>query len=435
MIHKIKLDKLNCWRGTLLLLLVSMLCATQALAQRSTYGPIQQGETLWSIAESVRPDRTVSVQQTMLALHWLNPNQFIGGNMHRLKKSAILVIPRKDEIMRISKYGAVDEMERDSREISKLRAAEEQKVPPQTPPVVETDTAIEDNPPVIESRSVEKPPAPSVEHDKPPADAAEDIAHQSTPPPHDRPILTRDQTINIAPDTHAGIAGLDKLQADKYLALLSQGWDYIVEVGKYAITSLFDFLSAGMSALLGEDATDGVLEFNKQTLEHVNTHSVWVVGGIVLLVVLLAIGIYYFRQREVLEDGDFIIDDDYYRGDTHEVYDVAPTPEPQEESNESREGVYPTISDDPAPAQPHSPTWTGDVVPESWQEPAETTEEVPQTEYMENDQDMVGMQLDLAKAYIDMEHYQKAREVLNQVLTEGTDSERHKAHAMLKLIE
>ena len=42
-----------------------------------TLGPTGPSDTLWNIAESVRPDSSVSMQQVMLALQDLNPDAFI----------------------------------------------------------------------------------------------------------------------------------------------------------------------------------------------------------------------------------------------------------------------------------------------------------------------------------------------------------------------
>ena len=62
-----------------------------------TYGPVASGETLWSIATYARPDESVSMNQMMLALLYANPDAFIGQNINRLKKGAILRIPSREE--------------------------------------------------------------------------------------------------------------------------------------------------------------------------------------------------------------------------------------------------------------------------------------------------------------------------------------------------
>ena len=43
-----------------------------------TLGPVQASDTLWEIAQSVRPDSSVSMQQVMLAIQDLNPDEIDG---------------------------------------------------------------------------------------------------------------------------------------------------------------------------------------------------------------------------------------------------------------------------------------------------------------------------------------------------------------------
>ncbi len=62
-----------------------------------SYGPVASGDTLWTIANNVRPDASVSVNQMMLALLRANPEAFIDNNINRLKKGAVLRIPGREE--------------------------------------------------------------------------------------------------------------------------------------------------------------------------------------------------------------------------------------------------------------------------------------------------------------------------------------------------
>lgn len=63
-----------------------------------TFGPTGPSDTLWTIAQRVRPDSSVSMQQVMLALQDLNPDAFIGGNINRLKRGEVLRVPTRDQI-------------------------------------------------------------------------------------------------------------------------------------------------------------------------------------------------------------------------------------------------------------------------------------------------------------------------------------------------
>lgn len=68
---------------------------------------VRRGDTLWEIAESVRPDQSVSVHQTMIALQEANPDAFIGGNINRLRNGRVLRVPTAGEITDIAHVQAV----------------------------------------------------------------------------------------------------------------------------------------------------------------------------------------------------------------------------------------------------------------------------------------------------------------------------------------
>tara|TARA_Y100001935_G_C17306170_1_gene512452 strand:- start:1686 stop:3455 length:1770 start_codon:yes stop_codon:yes gene_type:complete len=84
----------------------------QGLSNKSTnsselnsYGPAGENETIWSIANSLRPEG-VSIEQMLFAIKKVNPNAFVDGNLNYLKKNSILVIPDTIEILKISKEAA-----------------------------------------------------------------------------------------------------------------------------------------------------------------------------------------------------------------------------------------------------------------------------------------------------------------------------------------
>ncbi len=57
-----------------------------------------RNDTLWEIAARARPNSSVSVQQTMLAIQDLNPDAFLGGNINRLKSGQVLRLPDAEQI-------------------------------------------------------------------------------------------------------------------------------------------------------------------------------------------------------------------------------------------------------------------------------------------------------------------------------------------------
>lgn len=74
------------------------------------YGPVQANDTLWEIASRVRPSRSVSVQQTMLAIQRLNPDAFINGNINLLKRGQVLRVPDQSEVESLDQRSAISEV-------------------------------------------------------------------------------------------------------------------------------------------------------------------------------------------------------------------------------------------------------------------------------------------------------------------------------------
>ncbi len=90
-------------------------------ASASTY-QVQKNDTLWEVAIQVRPDRSISPQQAMLALQDLNPDSFIGGNINRLKNNEELRIPDRDQMAARSRSEAIAEVANQNQEFAERRA-------------------------------------------------------------------------------------------------------------------------------------------------------------------------------------------------------------------------------------------------------------------------------------------------------------------------
>ena len=73
------------------------------------YGPTKRNDTLWRIAEQVRPDSGVSIEQTMLGLLRANPQAFYGNNINNLKAGYILRIPSREEMTSVGRAEALRE--------------------------------------------------------------------------------------------------------------------------------------------------------------------------------------------------------------------------------------------------------------------------------------------------------------------------------------
>lgn len=72
------------------------------------YGPVAPGQTLWSIASSVRPDTSISVNQMMVALLRANPEAFAQDNVNRLRQGSVLRVPGQEEATRLSAAQAAE---------------------------------------------------------------------------------------------------------------------------------------------------------------------------------------------------------------------------------------------------------------------------------------------------------------------------------------
>jgi len=77
---------------------------------------VKKNDTLWGIAKENRPDRSVTVRQTMVAIQQHNPQAFINNNINLLKSGQVLRIPEADEIRRVSSRDAYAETVRQTHE-------------------------------------------------------------------------------------------------------------------------------------------------------------------------------------------------------------------------------------------------------------------------------------------------------------------------------
>ncbi|WP_149193738.1 type IV pilus assembly protein FimV [Luteimonas suaedae] len=84
--------------------------AATAMSVPGEYGPVQAGDTLSQIVQRIAPDDDVSLNQMMLALLRANPEAFIAGNVNLVRQGAVLRIPPRDELTRVSAAEATAEV-------------------------------------------------------------------------------------------------------------------------------------------------------------------------------------------------------------------------------------------------------------------------------------------------------------------------------------
>ncbi len=90
---------------------------TQREAQSGTYGPIVSSDTLWQIAQSYRPNNSLSIYQVMQAIYELNPDAFEQQNLNLLKDGSILKMPSEIDISRVNSRQAQEKSELDSQKL------------------------------------------------------------------------------------------------------------------------------------------------------------------------------------------------------------------------------------------------------------------------------------------------------------------------------
>lgn len=64
-------------------------------------GPLSPSDTLWRVAERIKPAGNVSLYQVMYALYLKNPDAFLEDNLNHLKPGAILTLPSQQEIQQV----------------------------------------------------------------------------------------------------------------------------------------------------------------------------------------------------------------------------------------------------------------------------------------------------------------------------------------------
>ncbi len=121
--------------------------------RRTAYGPVEEGDTLWRIAAEHRPDDSVTIAQTMLAIKELNPHAFADDNVNDLLSGWWLRLPDREQVEAISASEAQstyeDHLARWVPPAERRAVAEE--LDPEVP-IPDLDEPAEDAPSVDEAR-------------------------------------------------------------------------------------------------------------------------------------------------------------------------------------------------------------------------------------------------------------------------------------------
>nr|WP_305906658.1 FimV/HubP family polar landmark protein [Methylomarinum sp. Ch1-1]MDP4519351.1 FimV/HubP family polar landmark protein [Methylomarinum sp. Ch1-1] len=71
-----------------------------------SYGPTTPRDTLWSIAENVKPSADIATEQMVMAIYQANPRAFYQDNVNALMSGSTLEIPDREAVIKLSKRQA-----------------------------------------------------------------------------------------------------------------------------------------------------------------------------------------------------------------------------------------------------------------------------------------------------------------------------------------
>src|SRR5690606_4383031 len=108
------------------------------------FGPTGPSDTLWTIAQQMRPDNSVSMQQVMLAIQEQNPDAFIGGNINRRKRGQVLRAPTLDRIRSRSQAEAARVVARQNQEFQAPRTVDATRTAETAAPASQPQSAVGD---------------------------------------------------------------------------------------------------------------------------------------------------------------------------------------------------------------------------------------------------------------------------------------------------
>lgn len=116
--------------------------STDAPPMPQTIGPLSPSDTLWRVAERIRPDANISLYQVMYALYLKNPDAFLEGNLNHLRPGAVLILPSAEEMRQVDLALARAKSEQDD----KLWEARQKAARAAAKPVKQSaQSAVEDN--------------------------------------------------------------------------------------------------------------------------------------------------------------------------------------------------------------------------------------------------------------------------------------------------
>lgn len=95
-----------------------------------SYGPVKASDTLWGIAQNMRPADDLTPQQVMLAIQDVNPDAFLSNNINLLREGSILRVPSEETIRARTAREAVQQVSGQNRRFRQQGAPSEPALDP-----------------------------------------------------------------------------------------------------------------------------------------------------------------------------------------------------------------------------------------------------------------------------------------------------------------
>ena len=117
---------------------------------------VRRGDTLWSVAQRVRPDSALSMSQTMLAIVDMNPSAFRDGSVHQMLSGVELQLPERDQIESIDRQFAEQTIQQQNRAFNQRLNVPVDVVADANPITLDTPAAAPDSQPASETDANEQ---------------------------------------------------------------------------------------------------------------------------------------------------------------------------------------------------------------------------------------------------------------------------------------
>ncbi|MBT8061562.1 MAG: tetratricopeptide repeat protein [Xanthomonadales bacterium] len=385
------------------------------------YGPVQRGDTLWSIASRHVRGSEFSINQAMLAIQRLNPDAFGGNNINSLKTGVVLRMPADSEIGRMTQRQAMLEAMRQERNYASIRAG----IPVEDVPPVLADLAPET---AVEASDPATPDLAAGESDEsrlelvPPSEGLGQSAGGLGADSATGAISSEELSETLA-RTEEELANAQ--QENEYLAQrIRELESQLAETGGTVESSdMAELESSLREDRLSGDEQPEVLVRQPQKDPWYQGKLGWLIGGLLLLVAVVV-----WLLRRIGADSDAAVPD----AESATVVKIRSEAEEILESLDNDETVgegedHDTGSGQPEPGEEIETSEKNEAKPVAG--PAEDSEVI------ELDTSDPETRLDLARAYLSMNDPESARQMLEEVLETGNEAQVREAQSMMQELE